>query len=66
MNLRKEIKKLNEKSKEKFNINESNYNKNYLSRIWIKLQFEIEINMKALNIVLSNYIKVKSEFHWKR
>ena len=31
------------------NINESNYNKNYWSRIWIKIQFENEINMKALN-----------------
>ena len=66
MNLRKEKKNLNEKSQKKFNINQSNYNKNYLIRIWIKIQFENEIYMKALNIVLSNNVKFKSEFHWKR
>ena len=42
MNLRKKIKKLNEKSQEKLNINEFNYNKNYLIRIWIKLQLKMK------------------------
>lgn len=41
MNLRKKI-KLNEKSQEKLNINEFNYNKNYLIRIWIKLQLKMK------------------------
>ena len=42
MNLRKKIKKLNEKSQEKLNINEFNYNKNYLIRTWIKLQLKMK------------------------
>ena len=41
MNLRKKI-KLNEKSQEKLNINEFNYNKNYLIRIWIKSQLKMK------------------------
>jgi len=41
MNLRKKI-KLNEKSQEKLNINEFNYNKNYLIRTWIKLQLKMK------------------------